>query len=1182
MASSEPDPQPNQPSDPPPSPPQKDWLRTVARATETVAPLVARQAPKADDIPADRRGRWATALAITGILMAVLQFLVQFYDLVTRPLAPLAGALPYLAAGLLLAAAGAGIYALLRARTRRQRLTSAAATLFILLVAGSWGGWLAYDTLRPPQGYRILISEFDGSAAGETIDFSRRIAETLRSQLADAGQPIEIKRTTAVFTDPETARRAGESQHAGMVIWGWYDGRGVSPHVEVLSLPNSDAQTAEIPLLFATANAAAPSTSPTALQPTLSKLAPVTRTPPALPSIDLFTAYGADQMTYVASAVLATSYLANADLERAVALYNQALENVAGDPTEAQGQEVVYYQRATANYRLGRYDAARADLEQALRLEPDYAPARLLLALVLADHCTPGRDLPAALENARRAAALAPGDPAAGRLLADLLLRSGDPGGALAAAQAALALAPTDIDTQNQLAAIYASLGREAESRAAREQALLLAQQSAGTPAAAEGDQADREPAPPSADVLYQLGDAYLALDRNAEALAAYTQAQAAAPTDWRIHQAKGNVYYWQGKQDQARAEYTAWAQADPANPEPLVMLGLLADEAGDTEAAAGYYAQAAALGPCDPAPYLLLGGAQTAAGDYDGAEASYAQALVVEPNHAAALFAAGANDLLRQEYAAAAAKFGELAGGEAPSAAAAYYWGEALDSLGDGEGAQRAYATVASLAEADPDAAADAGVYLAYAYEKLGRTDDAIAVYLRLLAAGETADLHAYLGMLYVEKGAPDLAQQEYERALALNPQHLPALYGQGSLAYARGAWAEAVAPFEAYLATYDSAEVHELAARSYQMLGDLPATLRHLQEAVQLDAGDPGLLQQVAYVANWLNRLDIAQEAAQSALRLRPADPGLYELQGQLAYKACDLAGAVASLGRSVELTPTNSFYAGRLGGYLLAQGDAAAVQPYLEQLRSAPASDYGAHWLAAALLLESAQLVEAGASTAITPTAITPTAAPTGSVPAAAFAQVRAEYALALAAPELPAMAAAAMHAALGSLAYLEGNVDAAADEFNTALALSPASADAEIGLGDLSLLTGDPAAAAEHYQRAQAALPAYAAAYSYDTAAIYLPLLHMRLALAARQAGDAPGEQAALEAAATALADLHAAAPDWASVTAAEGILALIRGDEAGAASAFARSIACDRTLAEAPGEAAKLIAAASRK
>ena len=1155
------DPEPNQPPDPttePPSPPKKDWLRMAARATETVAPLVARQAPKPDDLPTDTRGRWATALAITGILVAVLQFLVQFYDLVTRPLAPLARALPYLAAGLLLAGAALGIYALLRAHTRRQRLVSAGATLVALAVAGSWGGWLAYDALRPPEGYRILISEFDGSAAGEHIDFGRRIAENLRSQLLDAGQPIEIKRTTEIYSDPDAARRAGANQKAGMVIWGWYDTRGVSPHVEVLNLPGSAAPaTTAIPLFFATANAASPSAAPAALQPALSKLAPVTRTPLTLPSIDLFTEYGADQMTYVTSAVLATSYLANGDLQQAVALYDQALASVAGDPAEAQGQEVVYYQRATANYRLGRYAAARADLEQALKLQPGYAPAHLLLGAVLADHCTPGRDLDAALAAASQAASLDPADPAAQRLLGDLLLRSGDAATALEHAEAARDLDAAALETHSLLAAVYDALGRTAESRAARTTALALAQQAAQQQASA----------PPGVDALYQLGDAYVALDRYDEALAAYAQAQNVAPQDLRIHRARGNIHYWQGDYAAAATEYAAWAQQAPQDPSPHVLLGLMYDQQGLAQEAVAAYERAAQVDACDVTPYLLLGGSQVAAGDYAAAGQSYSRALAIDPQNPDVLYAAGANSLLREDYAAAAEQFATLTQRQPQLMAAHYYLGTAYEALGESAQAQAAYTTAATLGEAQSGPPA---VYLAYTYEKLGRTDDAIAIYVQLLEEQETPELHAYLGALYAAKGALSLARQEYARALELDPQQTMALLVLASMDYAQGDLPAAIGRYEAYLAQEDSAEVHNYAAQAYWQLGDLPAALRHLQAALRLDARNVALAQRLATIANWLNDLDAAQQALDGALRLQPTEPALHFLAGQVAYKRCDLPRAIAALQHSVELTPTNTLYLGSLGGYLLAQGDVEAMQPYLAQLRSAPPADYAAHWLAAALLLEGAQVSAAGAPTATT-------AAATADI---ATEQARAEYSLALAAPDLPAGAAAAMHTALGSLAYWEKDMAAARREFSATLALAPDYVDAEIGLGDLALLAGDPTAAEQHYRRAQENLPAYAANYSYDSAAVYGPLLPMRLALVARQRGDVAGEQAARQAAETALAALQATAPDWASVSAAAGTLALLRGDAESAASAFARSVACDRTLVEAQEQIEKLVAAGS--
>ena len=85
--------------------------------------------------------------------------------------------------------------------------------------------------------------------------------------------------------------------------------------------------------------------------------------------------------------------------------------------------------------------------------------------------------------------------------------------------------------------------------------------------------------------------------------------------------------------------------------------------------------------------------------------------------------------------------------------------------------------------------------------------------------------------------------------------------------------------------------------------------------------------------------------------------------------------------------------------------------------------------------------------------------------------------------------------------------------------------------------------------------------------------------LRLALAARLAGDAPAERTALLAAKEALAPLQAAAPDWPSVHVAEGMLALQEGDETAAAEFFARAAACDRAFVAAQAQVQALVQAA---
>ena len=671
------------------------------------------------------------------------------------------------------------------------------------------------------------------------------------------------------------------------------------------------------------------------------------------------------------------------------------------------------------------------------------------------------------------------------------------------------------------LASIYDAAGRSADGRAARETALALAQQDAGGQL------------PPTADALYALGDAYMALDRYAEAMSTYEQAHTTAPQDLRLHLAKGNVYFWQGKLDPAAAEYTTWGQQASADPAPHTLLGLTYDQQGNTAGALAQYAQAAQLSDCDPSVLLLLGAAQSQAGDLATAQRTYAKALEIDPQNPDVLFSAGANNLMLEDNHDAVENFAALVARRPTMIKAHYYLGVAYDGLGERDKARNAYTEAVRLGEQVSPPTVD----LAFAYEQLGRVDEAIAIYIQILSDRDSADLRAYLGALYADKGATDLARQEYQRALELDPQQTLATFALANLAFAGGNWQEAAANYEAYLAHEESSSVHEYAAQAYLALGDLPTALRHLQAASTLDPGNAGLALRTANTANWLNQLDDAGIAVEQALRLQPADPAVYFTRGQLAYKRCDVAQAVTDLERSVAISPTVPLYVGSLGGYYAAQGLNEQVPRLIAQLQAEPQADYVAHWLAGSLL----SLHDDAAAVS--------------------------EYRIGLQAPAVPTIIAAALHTAIGRQEVLRGDAASARTEFEEALRQAPDYLDAQIWLGDLAWLDDDTTTARAHFLQAVDGLATYATRYSYDSAAIFAPALHARLALVARRLNDTAGEQAALSQAEAQLVALRQTAPDWPSVAMVEGMVALVRGDKAAAEAAFDRAELCDQTVAE---------------
>ena len=635
-----------------------------------------------------------------------------------------------------------------------------------------------------------------------------------------------------------------------------------------------------------------------------------------------------------------------------------------------------------------------------------------------------------------------------------------------------------------------------------------------------------------------------MALDRYDEALTAYQKSQIAAPQDLRLHLAKGNVYFWNGDTERAAAEYTAWAKQAPADPAPHTLLGLVFAGQDKPADALAQYTQAAQLSACDPAVLLLLGGAQAAAGDLNAAQRTYAQATSIDPQNPDVLFSAGANNLMLDDNQAAAENFAALAARRPDMLKAHYYLGVAYDALGEHEKAQAAYAEAAHLGEQTSPPPVD----LAFAYQELGRSDDAIVIYVQALAEHESPDLHAYLGALYADKGATDLARKEYQRAIELDPQQTLARFALANLAFAQGDWQEAAANYEACLVQEESSPVHDYAAQAYLQQGDLPSALRHLQAASLLEPGNADLALRTANVANWLNQLEDAGVAVEQALRLQPADPAVYFTRGQLAYKRCDVAQAVTNLERSVAISPTVPLYVGSLGGYYAAQGQNEQVPQLIAQLQAEPQADYVAHWLAGSLL-----------SLHDDATAIS-------------------EYRIGLQAPAVPPIIAAALHTAIGRQEVLRGDAASARTEFEEALRQAPDYLDAQIWLGDLAWLDGDATAAQDQFLQAVDGLATYATSYSYDSAAIFAPALHVRLALVARRLNDTAGEQAALSQAEAQLVTLRQAAPDWPSVAMVEGMVALVRGDKDAAEAAFDRAELCDQTVAETRKQIEALVAA----
>ena len=96
------------------------------------------------------------------------------------------------------------------------------------------------------------------------------------------------------------------------------------------------------------------------------------------------------------------------------------------------------------------------------------------------------------------------------------------------------------------------------------------------------------------------------------------------------------------------------------------------------------------------------------------------------------------------------------------------------------------------------------AALYLGITYQQLGKFDEAIAVYKKILPrAGNQAALISYnLGNVYFSKGNASFAEQYYTQAIGLDPAYASAYLNRANTRVKNGNFAEGITDYQEYLA--------------------------------------------------------------------------------------------------------------------------------------------------------------------------------------------------------------------------------------------------------------------------------------------------------------------------------------------------------------------------------------------
>jgi tetratricopeptide (TPR) repeat protein len=270
-------------------------------------------------------------------------------------------------------------------------------------------------------------------------------------------------------------------------------------------------------------------------------------------------------------------------------------------------------ERAMADHRLGRLEAAESGYRSVLAAEPEHADALHLLGVTL---CQGGRGLEA-IDWIDRAIARRPDVAGYHGSRGEALRQLGRLDEAVTAMGRALELDPSLILSHNNLGVARLQLGQAERALASFDEAIRLD--------------------PGLTRAWINRGEALQALDRWDEAAIAYRKVLDAEPDNAHVHAYRGHVLVQLGdvdRLDEAERHCRRAIALMPGLSEAHTNLGNVLAAMGRHEDAVASYRAALGLVPDLALPWNNIGCAEHRLGRFDAAQAAFERALAYEPNH--------------------------------------------------------------------------------------------------------------------------------------------------------------------------------------------------------------------------------------------------------------------------------------------------------------------------------------------------------------------------------------------------------------------------------------------------------------------------------------------------------------------------------------------------------------------
>jgi tetratricopeptide (TPR) repeat protein len=443
------------------------------------------------------------------------------------------------------------------------------------------------------------------------------------------------------------------------------------------------------------------------------------------------------------------------------------------------------------------------------------------------------------------------------------------------------------------------------------------------------------------------LGAAYRAADRLAEAEACYRQALRLKPDFAEASNNLGNILKVRGKVVEAADLYRLAILARPNYPEAHHNLGLALKELGDRSAAVVQFQEAIRLQPAFAEAHQALGLVQFEDDQLEEAVGHFQQALKVEPQWHEAHFYLGQTLQRLGRSDQALAHLGMALRLKMTQAAAT-----APLSPGTRVESPQPELPASPVGLPPSSTPADPHLKLGLGLRNQGKLDEAAAAFRQALQQQpDSAEAHAQLGLTLKMQRQLQEAIHHCREALRLDPDCPEAHHTLGLALRAQGRLAEAVVAFHHALRTRpDFAEAYLHLGATLREQGHLERAILYLQHALRLHSDPAEVHIQLGLALTDQGKLEEAAAAHREVLRLRPDSIAALSHLGILLEELSQPEQGRALLERAIQLGPADYQVHVHYGMSLANQGRVAEAREHFLQALAIQPNCSAAHFFLA----------------------------------------------------------------------------------------------------------------------------------------------------------------------------------------------------------------------------------------